>query len=156
MICGAALMDRDNRLCIVKEKKSGLWGLPKGRKSSEDITAYACACRKIRQELLLDVEDEEFNCCEMQGIKSGKYTIFIMKTDIVYTKIDTRISKNLSEIHWIPINFILSDSRMNPNKYNKIIHIFKNFYPGNDNYFIKVVFRNCKRYETPLVNQLKN
>ncbi|AGC01681.1 NUDIX hydrolase [Acanthamoeba polyphaga moumouvirus] len=156
MICGAALMDRDNRLCIVKEKKSGLWGLPKGRKSSEDITAYACACRKIRQELLLDVEDEEFNCCEMQGIKSGKYTIFIMKTDIVYTKIDTRISKNLSEIHWIPLNFILSDSLINPSKYNKMMHIFRDIYLEKIDYFINVIFRNGKRYETSIVNQLKN
>ncbi|AGF85620.1 hydrolase [Moumouvirus goulette] len=148
MICGAALMDRDNRLCIVKEKKSGLWGLPKGHKSSEDITTYACARRKVRQELLLDIEDKEFDCCEMQGVKFGKYNIFIIKTDIVFTKIDTRISRNLSEIHWLPLNFILKDSQINPDKYNKSIHVLQDFCLEKNHVFFKVIFRDCVRYET--------
>ncbi|QGR53689.1 nudix hydrolase [Moumouvirus maliensis] len=151
MICGAALMDYNNYLCIVKEKQSGLWGLPKGRKaSSEDITTYACTCRKIRQELLLDVESEEFDCDWIRGIKSGRHCIFIMKTNLVFTKIDTRICKNLSEINWVPLNYIFDDSFANPGKYNKSIHILRNLYFQNDNTFIQVNLKNltdCGKFD---------
>nr|WBF71066.1 nudix hydrolase domain containing protein [Megavirus caiporensis] len=139
-ICGVALLDRDNRLCIVKETRSGLWGIPKGKKMYQDISSYDCASRKVRQELLLDINDNDFNCVEMHGLHCNGITIFIAKTNKVYSKIDIRPSRNIMQVHWLPFDFIMTDCTINPKRFNRSVKSLRDFYLDNKSEFIKSTF----------------
>ncbi|AZL89756.1 NUDIX hydrolase domain-containing protein [Megavirus baoshan] len=139
-ICGVALLDRDNRLCIVKETRSGLWGIPKGRKRTQDISSYDCASRKVRQELLLDINDDDFNCAEMHGLHCNGITVFIAKTDKVYSKIDIRPSRNIVQVYWLPFDFIMIDCAINPKRFNRSVKSLRDFYLDNKSEFIKSTF----------------
>ncbi|AEQ33029.1 nudix hydrolase domain containing [Acanthamoeba polyphaga mimivirus] len=139
-ICGVALLDRDNRLCIVKEARSGLWGIPKGKKMNQDISSYDCASRKVRQELLLDINDNDFNCLEIRGLHCNGITIFIAKTNKVYSKIDIRPSRNIMQVHWLPFDFIMIDCAINPKRFNRSVKSLRDFYLDNKSEFIKSTF----------------
>ncbi|MHC0613932.1 NUDIX hydrolase [Komagataeibacter oboediens] len=72
--CGAAIMDRDGRILLLrrlKQPEAGCWGLPGGKVDPYETTAHA-AEREIKEELGITIQARDLLCLvEQMDARAG-------------------------------------------------------------------------------------
>jgi 8-oxo-dGTP pyrophosphatase MutT (NUDIX family) len=102
-------------LMVQENNYAKKWGFPKGGIKREDDNSFVnCARREVKEETGLDIS--RWNCTKVCN-QLGKHT-FVFRTNLRPSVNINTDPKEILECEWVHIDFVRSDVRDNPSKYN--------------------------------------
>lgn len=99
-VYGAVCMSQENRILVVKGRKSGKWSFPKGHKNGSE-TYLGCALRELREETGLDLKGMAPIGCHRFTKEGGEYYFFIMPEE---TTPEPRDLAEVEEAGWYSVD----------------------------------------------------
>lgn len=107
---GAFIVDRSSKNCLlVHQKRSNLWGIPKGRKDFVEEKFHDCMKREVMEEVGLDLETIKYDQLGVISVYS-KTKIFVLRLKepglpkFVPPLENGEENHEVDKIEWVPID----------------------------------------------------
>jgi 8-oxo-dGTP pyrophosphatase MutT (NUDIX family) len=99
-VYGCICITKDNKILLVKGKRSQKWSFPKGHKERCDRSSLDCALRELKEETGLVLDDKYIS---VKKYKAAEYYIYSISEENRLFPVD---NDEIEDAQWIPYNKI--------------------------------------------------
>lgn len=124
IVAGAALIDKNDNVIIVLEKKWGKkkskWGFPKGHREATDKCDFDCMVREVKEEIGLDIAKIDYQITHTCYLNSCIIYMIKLKINLIETNLVID-EKEISSINILSLDELYEEYELMPHMFNRSV-----------------------------------